>query len=889
MNQMSLTKLKRKHSGFTLVELLVVLTILAVIISIGYQLTSFGQNTFTRGEDQYISQENVRFSAELITRELRNAKEVTILPAIPATFDSSKRYIYIHDGKLKHYLGGGTIIDALDSIDDDAEFESLAFGKNSSSSSILSFSIKAKSGASHFEADSEVKILNLPESGMIDDSQLVSLGSSLGPVICYSYAESEKSLTLFALKIEHNTTLSESFEIINPANSFTCWVPRGTNKSKLIPYFEYIGKSVKVNGITQIPGVTENNFNSPLIYTVVAEDGSTLDYTVSVQEIPSRPEASSVKIEVINENINEKTPFEDSTLHGDYLYLENGCGPEGSSIYLWESSPTEDFTVPTIIASTRDIIPNGKAGLWVRFGVKPVSASGIPADRFYYSNPKLVYPAIDDNPFWRSFINDLYVSGLPASEQPRDFVSSVLYRTRYKAVSNLSPDKDNFNLTMSYDRAAEGISDGGSHIYKDLNGYVKDMESYSITIDAQVKAGSGYGILLYGSIKNNSSTDMNVDNGYMFQFDPGWNGFLMRKIENGRHSPWYRSFGLIKNRNNYDIGDYESFYYDYMKYTPQDIRNKFFRWSTDDTYQEISQWQKRYKTEIVIQRQLDKSIIYKVTVIDENDNISNEMWFGNFSPYNMDRYDRNGNFMNSFTSIKQSNLPSFATQGTYLGLRTWDKDSSGYKTAFQEIKLGDGFSMKIQEAEFISPTQIKVKMDQPLRNTFDLSKIKVKNDTVTKAETKVSTDEGELLILTLGTSASVNDLKSGSAKGLTLERGGVKQLMAGDVKVTNGIDFDISRDRTSPEVLSVTRNGRVLTVTFNEEINESTARSLYQYSIRQNNGSTLQNPEDVSVASNKKEVKLTFSRNIGSYNRITLSDVEDLAGNKMLKVENKEF
>ena len=54
-------------NGFTLIELLVTLTILVIVVAIGYQLLSFGGNTFERGEMRYIAQENAQFASELIT------------------------------------------------------------------------------------------------------------------------------------------------------------------------------------------------------------------------------------------------------------------------------------------------------------------------------------------------------------------------------------------------------------------------------------------------------------------------------------------------------------------------------------------------------------------------------------------------------------------------------------------------------------------------------------------------------------------------------------------------------------------------------------------------------------------------------------------------------
>ena len=72
--------------------------------------------------------------------------------------------------------------------------------------------------------------------------------------------------------------------------------------------------------------------------------------------------------------------------------------------------------------------------------------------------------------------------------------------------------------------------------------------------------------------------------------------------------------------------------------------------------------------------------------------------------------------------------------GTMFGLRTWDKDNAGFKTLFQEIKLGEGFSMNIQEVEFISPTQIKVSFDQKIRDVVKRNMITVQGHNVSAAQ-----------------------------------------------------------------------------------------------------------------------------------------------------------
>jgi uncharacterized repeat protein (TIGR02543 family) len=68
-------------------------------------------------------------------------------------------------------------------------------------------------------------------------------------------------------------------------------VPFGTNVTGLVATFTATGTGVKVGSTVQVSGVTANDFTSPVVYRVTAEDGSTADYTVTVTVAPSSAKA----------------------------------------------------------------------------------------------------------------------------------------------------------------------------------------------------------------------------------------------------------------------------------------------------------------------------------------------------------------------------------------------------------------------------------------------------------------------------------------------------------------------------------------------------------------------------------------------------------------------
>lgn len=59
-------------------------------------------------------------------------------------------------------------------------------------------------------------------------------------------------------------------------------VPSGTDVTRLVAVFESTGVEVSVAGVPQVSGVTANDFTHPVSYRVMAEDGSTQDYLVTV-------------------------------------------------------------------------------------------------------------------------------------------------------------------------------------------------------------------------------------------------------------------------------------------------------------------------------------------------------------------------------------------------------------------------------------------------------------------------------------------------------------------------------------------------------------------------------------------------------------------------------
>ena len=851
--------MKIKHNvlnkGFTLIELLVTLTIITIVIALGYQLLFFGGNTFDRGEERYVAQENALYASNFITKELRMASSVEILSELPDVFDSNKRYIYLEAGILKHKMGNDTAKDVIGVLNNSADFLLLKF-TSAVKSRTVGFTIEASKDSYTYSTDSMVEALNLPTDIFIDISSLDAPYE--GPVVCYTIGDNVKLLTLFSIRKEHNS-VDESYDIIDPSLDFTYWVPRGTDLTDLKPYFEYEGISIAVDGNIQQSGITSHNFNTnPVKYTITAKDGSTIEYTANIKEKPFVLPEALPNFDAYDPDTDLKSaPFANTILKGRYLYIANGNGDEGSSAYQWMYSNTEDGTyypIPGATSINIKLTDYNKsytgAGKWLKFCVTPRTASGL-SGLLSLSSAKQILPKAEDR-FWRDLISDLYFMSMPESEQPEDFSPTVIKRTDYEVGSSMTPDKDNFNLRLS---ATPGettkFSDGGSHLYKPLIGsgddedysYVPDINSFSIKLNAQVQGGSGYGVLLYGKIRTDS--DDNREDGYILQYNPGQNGLLIRRITNGLHDSyndsqigkWYMTHGVSRTAGTWPNDEYNNRLYG--RYYPQDIRNDEFLWknTTNDIDSTYSKWFEPHDLEIVVQRQLDGSLIFKAAIIDKDGKKSNDMWFGDFGTYTIDLYKENGKPDNKTQTYYGRLLPAYPATANdkdlVFGLRAWNKyDASGlneFNTLFNNLEIGEGFEMNIVKSEYISENMIRVEFDSELddrTSKIDLDRIEYNGQSGKVDRVVLSQSNKKTAIIVLKENVSQQMLNGNQSSTITIERGGIRHKYAGDVKITNGNKHSIAKlvqkvVRISTSAGYITRVGNDAKIVANPPISDS--------------------------------------------------------------------
>jgi hypothetical protein len=185
-------------------------------------------------------------------------------------------------------------------------------------------------------------------------------GSTQAYVVTVTIASNTaKALTAFSFTSPAVTgTINES------AKTVALIAPFGTDVTALVATFASTGASVKVGTTTQTSGTTANNFTSPVTYTVVAADGSTQAYVVTVTIAPNTSKAltafsftSPVATGTINESA--KTAVVSLPFGTDVTALVATFASTGASVKVGSTAQTSgttanNFTSPvtyTVVAA----------------------------------------------------------------------------------------------------------------------------------------------------------------------------------------------------------------------------------------------------------------------------------------------------------------------------------------------------------------------------------------------------------------------------------------------------------------------------------------------------------------------------------------------------------
>jgi hypothetical protein len=162
---------------------------------------------------------------------------------------------------------------------------------------------------------------------------------------------SEKEITSFAI------TEPSADGLIDPsAGTISVVVPHGTDVSALVAVFQATGACVTVDGEEQESGKTVNDYTEPVTYIVEAEDGSTAEYEVAVEEAPGTekeitsfaivvPEGSGL-IDVENRVIRARLPPGTNLSSLVAVFQITGASVSVNGVVQESGITANDFTLP---------------------------------------------------------------------------------------------------------------------------------------------------------------------------------------------------------------------------------------------------------------------------------------------------------------------------------------------------------------------------------------------------------------------------------------------------------------------------------------------------------------------------------------------------------------
>jgi hypothetical protein len=100
--------------------------------------------------------------------------------------------------------------------------------------------------------------------------------------VTVTVAPAPKDITAFSFLAANNAVLTTDVTATITGTAIAATLPFGTSRTALIASFTTSGGTVTVGAVTQVSGVTTNNFTTPVTYRVTGADGLTQDFTVTV-------------------------------------------------------------------------------------------------------------------------------------------------------------------------------------------------------------------------------------------------------------------------------------------------------------------------------------------------------------------------------------------------------------------------------------------------------------------------------------------------------------------------------------------------------------------------------------------------------------------------------
>jgi hypothetical protein len=311
---------------------------------------------------------------------------------------------------------------------------------------------------------------------------------------------SAKDITAFSF-----ASLSATGSIDQSSHTISVGVPYGTTLTNLIATFTTTGDSVKIGATNQASGTTPNNFTGPLIYRVVAGDGTFQDYTVTVnqgvQAWTIHTVTSTSNAFVTNSLSSVYVTGSGSNIHvanaRRYVYSTNGGTSWTYVESLVHSGVASGLTISdvfvngtTVYLATTDgvAIMTGTdptlAASWAQFKTGLPGTTTHPVTAIFVANSKIYAAcglglAVSDNATAPTSWT-IYTTALVSSDVRDVFVSGT--RIYAATAGGLSVSTDSGSTWTSYTSGLASTTTYGVH-YDGTNIYVATGYGLSISAD----------------------------------------------------------------------------------------------------------------------------------------------------------------------------------------------------------------------------------------------------------------------------------------------------------------------------------------------------------------------------------------------------------------------
>ncbi len=277
----------RSNKGVTLVELMIVLVLMGIVLTLGYNIYSHSMRTYDAGTKQSNVQQDVSVFSEFITSNLRSAVAVRILASEPASYGNEMEYIIIRADSVIHRLCDGTEANILGGVEDRIDYDGSGFypeeDGHGNNTNVINLDIKGSIGGQSYNIKTSATCLNM------DSIEAGGIGEDApGKVIEFQRLPDENHFSMYIFEKDKNPSLtSTSVGEINSTKTLgeiDISVPSGTDITGLIATFSLSsGAEARIGGTVQKSGVTANSFSSgQLMYNVVSQDTNIKFYRVTL-------------------------------------------------------------------------------------------------------------------------------------------------------------------------------------------------------------------------------------------------------------------------------------------------------------------------------------------------------------------------------------------------------------------------------------------------------------------------------------------------------------------------------------------------------------------------------------------------------------------------------